>query len=133
MDAFIARVPVVNAPDSDTARNLSESVVMPIARWEHAGGMTSATYFSYVGTPFGRLLLVGQDRVLTGLYLADHDRAPVPHPLWEPDDEALAEPRRQIDEYFAQGRQRFDLPLNAVGTPFQQATWRALQGIPYGE
>jgi len=43
------------------------------------------------------------------------------------------ETERQLAEYFSGERQRFDLPLAPTGTPFQQAAWRALLDIPYGE
>jgi methylated-DNA-[protein]-cysteine S-methyltransferase len=39
----------------------------------------------------------------------------------------------QLGEYFAGRRRAFDLPLDPVGTPFQQAAWRALREIPFGE
>ena len=38
----------------------------------------------------------------------------------------------QLDDYFAGRRQRFDVPLDWVGTPFQLRVWRALLAIPYG-
>lgn len=47
--------------------------------------------------------------------------------------EPLPELRRQLDEYLAGERREFDLPLAPRGTEFQQAVWRALQRIPYGE
>ena len=39
----------------------------------------------------------------------------------------------ELAEYFAGRRQRFDLPLDLVGTPFQLQAWRALLAIPYGQ
>ena len=45
----------------------------------------------------------------------------------------LAEGERQLGEYFAGKRERFDLPLDLKGTPFQQKVWRALLDIPYGQ
>ncbi|XCP86408.1 methylated-DNA--[protein]-cysteine S-methyltransferase [Roseburia hominis] len=39
----------------------------------------------------------------------------------------------QITEYLEGKRQEFTLPLAPQGTPFQQAVWRALRTIPYGE
>lgn len=38
----------------------------------------------------------------------------------------------QLDEYFHSTRRTFSVPLLFAGTPFQQAVWAALQGIPYG-
>lgn len=39
---------------------------------------------------------------------------------------------RQIEEYFAGRRKRFDLPVILKGTPFQEEVWRGLIEIPYG-
>lgn len=39
----------------------------------------------------------------------------------------------QLREYFAGKREKFDLPLAPVGTPFQQRVWNALMEIPYGQ
>lgn len=39
----------------------------------------------------------------------------------------------QLTAYFAGERCRFDLPITADGTPFQQAVWDALRTIPFGE
>ena len=40
--------------------------------------------------------------------------------------------RRQIDEYFAGTRKKFDIPLITPGTEFQQKVWNELLNIPYG-
>jgi O-6-methylguanine DNA methyltransferase len=39
----------------------------------------------------------------------------------------------QIVEYLEGKRDRFELPLDLRGTPFQLRVWRELQRIPYGE
>ena len=39
---------------------------------------------------------------------------------------------RELAEYFEGQRQRFDVPLDLVGTPFQRRVWQALLAIPYG-
>ncbi|WDL74337.1 methylated-DNA--[protein]-cysteine S-methyltransferase [Helicobacter winghamensis] len=39
----------------------------------------------------------------------------------------------QIEEYFAQKRKVFTLPLNPKGTAFQKSVWEILRTIPYGE
>ena len=41
---------------------------------------------------------------------------------------------RELEQYFAGELRRFTVPIAfASGTPFQQAVWRALLQIPYGE
>jgi O-6-methylguanine DNA methyltransferase len=40
---------------------------------------------------------------------------------------------RQLVEYMAGARRRFTFPIEAMGSPFDRAVWKALQSIPYGE
>jgi methylated-DNA-[protein]-cysteine S-methyltransferase len=40
---------------------------------------------------------------------------------------------RELDAYFARRLQKFTLPLDLRGTPFQKAVWEQLLAIPYGE
>ena len=44
----------------------------------------------------------------------------------------LDEAARQLEEYFAGGREQFALPLAPRGTDFQRSVWRALAEVPYG-
>jgi O-6-methylguanine DNA methyltransferase len=39
---------------------------------------------------------------------------------------------KQLDEYFLKKRQKFDLPLDVIGTEFQKKVWKVLTKIPYG-
>jgi methylated-DNA-[protein]-cysteine S-methyltransferase len=45
----------------------------------------------------------------------------------------LCETERQLAEYFAGKRTRFDLPLEPRGTQFQKKIWQALREIPFGQ
>ena len=49
------------------------------------------------------------------------------------DHPALAVVEKQLQEYVKGERRTFDLPFEADGTEFQQAVWRRLVAIPYGE
>jgi methylated-DNA-[protein]-cysteine S-methyltransferase len=47
-------------------------------------------------------------------------------------DALLGRARRQLEEYFAGARRRFDLVLDPIGTPFQRAAWAVLDTIEFG-
>lgn len=45
----------------------------------------------------------------------------------------IEETIKQLNEYFAQKRKDFDIPLRFAGTIFQHDVWNALVKVPYGE
>lgn len=51
----------------------------------------------------------------------------------EKDTLLLLELAHQLNEYFAKERKEFTLPIELIGTSFQQKVWKMLQIIPYGE
>jgi len=89
-------------------------------------------------SPMGVLTLVASETGLRAVLWPSDDPARVPlgmvietadtteHPV-------LTAAVDQLGEYFAGDRQNFDLPLDPVGTDFQQSAWMALRAIPYGE
>jgi len=80
-------------------------------------------------SPAGPLLLAASPKGLVALeFEARSRRAPG---VDSPD--GLAQYVRQLEEYFAGQRRRFDFPLDLRGTDFQLSCWRALLDIPYGE
>jgi methylated-DNA-[protein]-cysteine S-methyltransferase len=84
-------------------------------------------------SPIGELLAVGDGQALHGLYMQEGRTAISVRRDWELADQAFAEVRAQLAEYFAGERSVFDLPLEMTGSPFQRRVWRALQEIPYGK
>jgi len=78
-------------------------------------------------------MLAASERGLCGLYFEQHKYFAGPH-AWRRDDAQphLLAAAKQLDEYFAGRRRRFELALDLRGTPFQQAVWRALQALPFG-
>lgn len=104
---------------------------------------TAAIVHTVIDSPVGPLMLgaVGDDLCLCGF--ADHaNSAPrslarlrklTGLPAREGTSAVLEEAARQLGDYFAGRRKRFDLPLKPIGTDFQRRTWRALQTIPHGE
>lgn len=90
------------------------------------------TYYSTMPSPVGELTLTGTTEGLHGVWF-DTDRHQHDRSSWLRDDTLFAETRRQLEEYFAGTRQRFELKLAARGTAFQQQVWAALCEIPFGE
>src|ERR1700748_1674588 len=86
-------------------------------------------------SPIGRLKLVASDKGLAAILWENDDPKRVRlnivgedknHPI-------LAETERQLDEYFAGKRKKFDVKLDFAGTEFQKKVWQALLAIPFGE
>jgi methylated-DNA-[protein]-cysteine S-methyltransferase len=89
--------------------------------------------FSVLDSPIGDLLLLADDGGLCGLWMERREGGHSIDPAWRRDDDALAEPREQLEAYFAGELRAFDLKLAPRGTPFQQRVWAALCEIPFGE
>jgi methylated-DNA-[protein]-cysteine S-methyltransferase len=85
-----------------------------------------------VSSPIGRLLLTGDGRALTGLWMLDAERHSARAPGLTPSPASFAEVAAQLEEYFAGDRKEFTVPLAPSGTPFQLAVWTQLTRIPYG-
>jgi methylated-DNA-[protein]-cysteine S-methyltransferase len=85
-----------------------------------------------VSSPIGRLLLTGDGRALTGLWMLDADRHSARASGLTSSPATFAEVASQLEEYFAGDRKEFTVPLAPTGTPFQLAVWTQLTTIPYG-
>jgi len=104
--------------------------------------MTSTTgkaaqeyFFKTIESPLGKLKLVATDDALAAILWENEDprrvrlnlvAAAEQHPV-------LLAAEKQLDEYFAGKRTRFDLKLAFTGTEFQNKVWQALLAIPFGE
>lgn len=51
----------------------------------------------------------------------------------EKPDEVIDHAIKQLEEYFSQEREVFDVPLLLAGTDFQKAVWEHLQQIQFGQ
>jgi methylated-DNA-[protein]-cysteine S-methyltransferase len=87
-----------------------------------------------VGSPIGRLLLLGDGHALTGLWMLDADRHPASFAGrgLTSSPEAFREVAAQLEAYFAGDLKEFTVPLAPSGTSFQLAVWTELTKIPYG-
>ncbi|HEV8277353.1 MAG TPA: methylated-DNA--[protein]-cysteine S-methyltransferase [Streptosporangiaceae bacterium] len=84
-------------------------------------------------SPLGELTLVGNDGALAGLYFSGQRNRPRPPRLGRPDPAGLAEPVRQLGEYFAGERTAFELDLDLHGSAFDRQVWALVAAIPYGQ
>jgi len=88
----------------------------------------SAIHWNVFDSPIGPLTLVAGPEGLTNLSFpglfhvpAEAKKAPMP------------EVTAQLEAYFAGELGEFDLPVDLRGTPLEEAAWRALLEIPYGQ
>jgi methylated-DNA-[protein]-cysteine S-methyltransferase len=90
--------------------------------------------YDIVQSPIGRLLLLGDGRALTGLWMIDGDRhsAKVEEAAQVHRPEFFRDARAQLEAYFDGDLKEFSLPLAPAGSPFQLAVWTELTKIPYG-
>ena len=89
------------------------------------------TRYTIVPSPVGDLLLTAAEDALTGVWFAPHGtrtRGLQRDDAWP----VLAQARRELAEYFAGRRRRFDLKLQPQGTPFQLSVWQALLEVDFG-
>jgi len=98
--------------------------------------------YHVMSSPLGLLFLARADRGLK--YLEFMDRKSIkrmiashaaahPDATWEPSLLEVKPVVEQLESYFCGALDTFELELDAEGSPFQVAVWRALLDVPYGE
>ena len=110
----------------------SPSAVRPDTRTPAETALTRTSMF----TPVGELTLIASATGLRAIIWDTDDeteRVRVDASTVDDDDPVLRLARHQLREYFAGERREFTVPLEPIGTSFQQSAWQVLRGIPYGE
>ncbi len=90
------------------------------------------TYYHFMPSTIGGLLLTATETGLSGVFMEDHDKGPRPDSGWVSDPGRLRNAVTQLEQYFEGTLREFDLTLDLRGTPFQLGVWDALRSIPYG-
>ena len=99
----------------------------------HTAIRAACTAQATVETPLGPLLIARTAKGLAGTWFDGQKHHP--GELGAPDapnDPLLARTADELRRYFAGESDRFDVPLDLLGTPFQRAVWQALLAIPAG-
>lgn len=87
-------------------------------------------YFSYLNTPVGMLEIVGDSKNLLKISFLDTVEKSMQTNL---ENEVTKKVSKELNEYFFDGRQTFDISLKLLGTDFQKKVWVELMNIPYGQ
>jgi len=95
----------------------------------------SALFYTHIDdSPVGPLLLAGDSDALHVLSFGVGSRPREVARDWMPDTKGVLNAvRRELDQYFAGRLKAFTIKLAFNGTPFQNAVWKQLTRIPYGE
>ena len=89
--------------------------------------------YTYIDSPVGKLLLVGENEVIHYLSFQSGKMHFQPKPDWQYNPATLSQAWQQIAAYFAGQLKQFDLAIAPNGSVFQMQVLDALQQIPFGE
>jgi len=92
-------------------------------------------YYDTFKSPQGEMLLLATEDGLAGLFFKGQKYFPKKERQWrrDPNHAALKQAKRELKEYFAGRRKRFDVALDPDGTPFQRSVWKAISKVGFGE
>lgn len=92
-------------------------------------------YAITITSPLGKLLIRGSQSAINTISFTDDSELPLTDMTADVDETPALfhETVRQLNAYFAQSLRVFDLPLQAIGTDFQQRVWHELQRVEYGK
>jgi methylated-DNA-[protein]-cysteine S-methyltransferase len=87
-----------------------------------------------IQSPVGILKIVVNDHALLAILWENEKlgRIRLDSMLEERGNARILEAEKQLNDYFSRRRKVFDIPVETIGTPFQQKVWEALRKIPYG-
>ena len=92
-------------------------------------------YYATAESPLGAMLATADATSLTGLYFQGQRYAPEPGPEWVRRDDlpVFVQTRAWLTAYFCGHTPSVDVAMAPHGTPFQQAVWQQIAGVPSGE
>ena len=92
-------------------------------------------YYDFFESPHGGMLLVANDEGLAGVYFDRQKHHPRLQADWKKNSQhkVLKQAKRELEEYFAGKRKRFEVALDPDGTPFQRSVWKAISTVRFGD
>lgn len=88
-------------------------------------------FFKEIPSPVGKLKLIANQKNLVAI-LWENESRPLFENALQNNHPVLLKAEKELNEYFSNKRKKFTIPLEPLGTDFQQRVWQALQEIPYG-
>ncbi len=95
--------------------------------------LANILYYKIYDSPIGKLQLVASNTHLFAVLPKKYFRNACDELIENNTHPLLLKAEKQLKEYFAGKRTKFDIKLEMRGTVFQINAWRELQNIPYGE
>lgn len=92
-------------------------------------------FYNEFDSPIGNITISTNGKHITSLHI-EGDRYFTKIPTnWIRDaaNPLLKKAEKEINEYFAKTRKKFELPIYFKGTDFQKLVWKALSQIPFGQ
>ena len=92
-------------------------------------------YYDLYDSPHGQMLLAANDEGIAGVYFDGQKYFPKTEKQWRRDGRhpKLRQAKRELIEYFAGERKRFEVALAPEGTRFQRSVWKAISTVGFGE
>ena len=92
-------------------------------------------YYDKFESPQGDMLLIANDNGLEGVFFESQKYHPTKQADWrqDPQHRVLRQARRELEEYFAGTRKRFQVALEPGGSTFQREVWDAISTVAFGE
>ena len=103
-------------------------------------------YHTIYESPIGPLKIVSSDKGIVAIVHSDYEKGNsirkvnshtagktiVAESEYFENHPILIQAKEELGQYFAGERERFDMPVEIEGTPFQVKVWRAMYNIPFG-
>jgi len=115
--------------EGNASKNIAVAMISELDKM-----MDETRFVKYYRSPMGMFKLIADSDSLVEIRYIDDDKAAlVDNSLQKSSNCVLEETTKQLEEYFAEKRKTFDIPIKPSGTDFQKKVWSELVRIPYGK